>query len=130
MKDLLKNLREHLSAMIEEIDNYTQADSDTIIIIRKEDFKYLKHERRATYNYKFHVFSYKNEFYFRLYMNEVYKQSLYEKIMKGELDSLILIKLEKEYTYSGFQIQYEIETEENTLLRKAYRPIAENKGGN
>ena len=41
MKDLLKNLRQNLSAMIEEIDNNTHNDLDKIDI-EKHNFKYIK----------------------------------------------------------------------------------------
>lgn len=117
MKDLLKNLREHLSALIEEIDNYTHANSEDIII-SKEDFKYLKHERASSNNFRSEIFSYKNEIYFKLNMRDIYERSLYESIMEGKLDSLILLKLNKKINYLNYEIKYEIESKQNTLLRK------------
>lgn len=112
--------------MIEEIDNYTHANSDDIII-SKESFKYLKHDRASRFNSNFECFSYKNGIYFRFQMNDIYEKSLYERIMEGKLDSLILVKLDKGFTYLNHKIQYEIESKQNTLLRKEYRPIIGDK---
>jgi hypothetical protein len=121
MKDLLKNLRIHLSAMIEEIDNYTQANSEDIII-QKKDFKYLK----SIYGNNIPaIMEFKNNIKFAFWGGSTYHSKLYNELLNGSLKELILIKIpEKDFkSYQGIKLNYKIESEVNTKLRKAYNPI-------
>jgi len=121
MNDLLKSLREHLTAMIEEIDNYTHADSDNIIIYKK-DFKFIKYNGKL--NSYIHVFEYKEDIKFTLRLSSSYPYELkiYKDITNGTLDFLILNKI-KGYSDGSQVINYSLEPVINTKLRNLYSPL-------
>ncbi len=124
MDNLLKTLKEHLVVMVEEIDNYTHANSGDIII-KKEDFKYLNHlELNNNYG---HVFEYKSGIKFTLFSNSqtsLYKSVIYSALMDGSLEVLILNKRD-DFEVGKHVINYSLETEIKTNLRNLYRPIKE-----
>lgn len=123
MEDLLKKLKEHLSAMIEEIDNYIPNNLEDIII-KKQDFKHLHHLRISQNNG--HLFEYKDGIKFVLYNSypNDYHQEVYSAIMDGSLEVLILNKRD-DYEKDGHIINYVLETRIKTNLRNLYRPMEE-----
>ena len=98
MNPLLKNLREHLSAMIEEIDAYTHYEEHDIII-RSKEFKHLRHLGKL--NSYLHVFEYKAgiKFILRVSPSYNYDYKIYQGLMHGALDMLILNKRTLMFTH-------------------------------
>ncbi|MGZ9676405.1 hypothetical protein [Flavobacterium sp. GNP001] len=119
MKDLLIKLRRQLAAMIEEIDNYNIPSDDTIFI-KKEDLKWIKYLGKL--NSYINVFEYKQEVIFTLRVSSSYPYDyeIYNKLMDGTLEILILNKREEEYVDSGHLINYTLEDKKNTILRDLY----------
>lgn len=121
MNDLLLKFRQQLISMIEEIDNY-KADIEDTLILKREDFKSLNYLGKL--NSYIHVFEYKNGVKFTLRNSSTYSHDFetYRKLMNGTLEFLILNKKEKEYTSSGYTINYELENKNKTVLRNLYFP--------
>ena len=89
MNEILQKLRNELNALILVIDNY-QPIVDEVIIINKEDLKYLKWKKKL--NSYINVFEYKNTIRFTLPDSGSYPYEIgfYNKIMDGSLERLIL----------------------------------------
>jgi hypothetical protein len=119
MKDLIIKLRQQLVSMIEEIDNYNIPLDDTIFI-KKEDLKWIKYLGKL--NSYINVFEYKQEVIFTLRVSTSYPYDyeVYNKLMDGTLEILILNKREEEYLDSGHLINYTLEDKKNTILRDLY----------
>jgi hypothetical protein len=69
-----------------------------------------------------HAFEYTHGIFFTLSNSSSYPYefSHYSKLMSGELERLILIKLEKEYTTNDIVINYKLEPAEKTRLFDLY----------
>lgn len=124
MNDLLFKLRQQLTSMIEEIDNFKSVPLNTIFI-KKVDFKSIKYIAETSSSK--HVFEYQKGVKFILYNHEniPYHLETYTKLMNGTLELLILNKCDKVHTTRGYSINYEIENENKTRLRNIYVPIEE-----
>jgi hypothetical protein len=122
MENLLKNLRDHLSAMIEEIDAYTHYE-DQDIIIKSKEFKHLRH--RGKLNSYVNVFEYKDGIKFTLRVSQSYgyDYKIYQGLMDGSLDMLILNKRTEDHETDGHIINYTLEPYVDTKLRNLYRPF-------
>jgi hypothetical protein len=119
MNDLIIKLRQQLVSMIEEIDNYNIPKDDTLFI-KKEDLKWIKYLGKL--NSYINVFEYKQEAVFTLRVSSSYPYDyeVYNKLMDGTLEILILNKREEEYQDSGHRINYNLEEKNNTILRNLY----------
>jgi hypothetical protein len=122
MKDLLFRLKKQLKSMLETIENHIELPSDEIMI-RKEDLKYLHWRGNSRYGIKTHVFEYKFDVKFRLYEANSYQGSIYEKIMDGSIDRIILNKIQSNAKIDLDNVTHNLEDENETKLRDLYRPI-------
>ena len=123
MNDLLLKLREQLLAIVEEIDNFNISLDDTISI-RKEDFKWLKFLDNSN---SANIFEYKEDIKFILHTDDYnpYENSIYNQLMNGTLEVLILEKRKGSgITYKinnkSIQVNYKVQEQQNTLLRNLY----------
>ena len=124
MNDLIIKLRQQLTSMIEEIDNYKIESIDTIII-KKADFKSIK--KIGEISSSAHVFEYLNGVKFILldYKKSPYNWETYNKFMNGTLEVLILNMRDKIFNTKGYSINYELEDENKTFRRNFKLPIEE-----
>ncbi len=118
MNEVLLKLRENLSSMIEIIDKYIPSQDD-VIIIKKEDMKYLTFLGKS---YDRNIFEYSNSIRFVLEVKSYlpYEKSFYDRIMNGTIERIILNKLNKEIQIDGVLINYKLEEWEKTKLRDNY----------
>ena len=118
MNEVLLKLRENLSSMIEIIDKYIPSQDD-VIIIKKEDMKYLTFLGKS---YDRNIFEYSNSIRFVLEVKSYlpYEKSFYDLIMNGTIERIILNKLNKEIQIDGVLINYKLEEWEKTKLRDNY----------
>jgi hypothetical protein len=118
MNEVLLKLRENLNSMIEIIDKYIPSQDD-VIIIKKEDMKYLNFLGKS---YDRNIFEYSNSIRFVLEVKSYlpYEKSFYDRIMNGTIERIILNKLNKEILIDGVLINYKLEEWEKTKLRDNY----------
>jgi hypothetical protein len=118
MNEVLLKLRENLNSMIEIIDKYMPSQDD-VIIIKKEDMKYLNFLGKS---YDRNIFEYSNSIRFVLEVKSYlpYEKSFYDRIMNGTIERIILNKLNKEILIDGVLINYKLEEWEKTKLRDNY----------
>ena len=118
MNEVLLKLKENLSSMIEIIDKYIPSQDD-VIIIKKEDMKYLSFLGKS---YDRNIFEYSNSIRFVLEVKSYlpYEKSFYDRIMNGTIERIILNKLNKEIQIDGVLINYKLEEWEKTKLRDNY----------
>jgi hypothetical protein len=118
MNEVLLKLRENLNSMIEIIDKYIPSQDD-VIIIKKEDMKYLNFLGKS---YDRNIFEYSNSIRFVLEVKSylLYEKSFYDRIMNGTIERIILNKLNNEILIDGVLINYKLEEWEKTKLRDNY----------
>ena len=118
MNEVLLKLRENLNSMIEIIDKYIPSPDD-VIIIKKEDMKYLNFLGKS---YDRNIFEYSNSIRFVLEVKSYlpYEKSFYDRIMNGTIERIILNKLNNEILIDGVLINYKLEEWEKTKLRDNY----------
>jgi len=118
MNEVLLKLRENLNSMIEIIDKYIPSQDD-VIIIKKEDMKYLNFLGKS---YDRNIFEYSNSIRFVLEVKSYlpYEKSFYDRIMNGTIERIILNKLNNEILIDGVLINYKLEEWEKTKLRDNY----------
>ena len=118
MNVVLLKLRENLNSMIEIIDKYIPSQDD-VIIIKKEDMKYLNFLGKS---YDRNIFEYSNSIRFVLEVKSYlpYEKSFYDRIMNGTIERIILNKLNNEILIDGVLINYKLEEWEKTKLRDNY----------
>jgi hypothetical protein len=118
MNEVLLKLRENLNSMIEIIDKYMPSQDD-VIIIKKEDMKYLNFLGKS---YDRNIFEYSNSIRFVLEVKSYlpYEKSFYDRIMNGTIERIILNKLNNEILIDGVLINYKLEEWEKTKLRDNY----------
>lgn len=126
MNEILQKLRNELNALILVIDNY-QPIVDEVIIINKEDLKYLKWKKKL--NSYINVFEYKNTIRFTLPDSGSYPYEIrfYNKIMDGSLERLILNRVVNDSNSENLTadsisniINYKLEEWQKTKLRDNY----------
>jgi hypothetical protein len=91
MNETLLQLREHLASMLAIIDNYQLPDAD-IIIINKEDLKYLKWVSSPQPYVQ--LFEYKNscKFTLRSTSSSIREFEVYKKLLMAQLIKYVLIR--------------------------------------
>jgi hypothetical protein len=117
MNETLLQLREHLASMLAIIDNYQLPDAD-IIIINKEDLKYLKWVSSPQPYVQ--LFEYKNscKFTLRSTSSSIREFEVYKKIIDGSIDKICLNKISPNNANSI--VNYELEPWIKTKLRENY----------
>lgn len=121
----LKEIRDRLNLLVQEVERLESFLSQGELIIEKNDFKYLK-EKGKLNSYR-HVFEFLNGVFFELpdtpgsSNTYSYEFSIYKGLLSGDLEKLVLLKLEKEYTHEGFLITHKVEDRVNAKLREKYR---------
>jgi hypothetical protein len=121
MNDVLLKLRDQLSSMIDVIDNYVPSQED-VISISKEDMKHLKWVKKNGHDVN--LFEYKKTIKFTLTTNGGgywdYQRLVYNQIMNGSIEKIVLVKLTAESDMGGIPINYKLEEWEQTQLRDLY----------
>ncbi len=117
MNETLLQLREHLVSMLTIIDNYQLPDDD-LIIINKEDLKYLKWVSSPKPYVQ--LFEYKNNCKFTLSSSSSNDREfeVYKKIVDGSIDKICLNKISLINAES--LANYELEPWIKTRLRENY----------
>jgi hypothetical protein len=117
MNEILLQLRDHLNSMLKIIENY-QIPDDDIIIINKEDLKYLKWISELQPHVQ--LFEYKNNYKFtlRTISTCVREFEVYKKIIDGSIDKICLNKIDPINTDSI--VNYKLEPWIKTKLRENY----------
>lgn len=121
----LKEIKEKLNQLILEVERLESSVHGEELIIEKLDFKYIKQiGKMNSYRY---VFEYLDGVFFELpntpgsSNSYHYHFSIFKGLLSRDLDRLVLIKREKEYSHNGFLITHEVEDSLNAKLRKNYR---------
>jgi hypothetical protein len=122
MNNLLINLREQLISIIETIDLHMPKLED-VIIISKNDMKDLKWIKKNDYDRN--LFEYKGCIRFTLSSkggggNLSDQKIIYDKIMDGTIELIVLEKLRAETDMSGIIINYRVEEWQKTKMRENY----------
>ena len=129
MLEQLKEIKEKLNLLIQEVENLENSILGEEIIIERKDFDKLK--RVGTRGEWWQVFQFFNGAVFELNGEygssmEIYKYeySIFKALIEGNLERIILIKRKEEIkTKEGFIITYVLEQEVDTKLRDTYRGI-------
>jgi hypothetical protein len=127
MLEKLKEIKEKLNSLIQEVENLESAIQVEEIIIQKKDFKLLKRlgDRDAL-----QVFQFTDGVVFQVLGKDntshidywKYTYSIFKALLDGKLERIILLKRKKELqTKEGYLITHEIENEVDTKLRDNYR---------
>jgi hypothetical protein len=126
MLEQLKEIKEKLNDLIQEVERLENSIHGEKIIHEKKDFKFIK--RLGTRNNPpRQVFQYLNQVIFQLHSSEnaysasKYETSIFNKLIDGTLERLILLKKASSLTNDGFTISHQVEEELDTKLRDAYR---------
>ena len=121
MLNELKRIKEKLNQLIEEVEILEKSLSNDELIVGRNDFKKIKHKSKI--NSYLHKFEYVNGIFFILPSSgsNNYEISVYNKLMTGELDRIILVKKKTPYEDKGDLINYELEEWHQTKLREIYR---------
>jgi len=126
MLEQLKEIKEKLNELIQEVERLENSIHGEEIILEKKDFDKLK---RIGTRGKWQVFQFFNGPVFELKSetgNEHdyyrYEFSIYRALLEGSLDRIILLKRNTEFkTNEGYIITHDIEKEVDTKLRDTYR---------
>jgi hypothetical protein len=119
MNNLLIKLREQLVLLIETIDTH-MPKLDDVIIISKADMKDVKWIKKNDYDRN--LFEYQGCIRFTLSSkggggNLSDQKIIYDKIMDGTIERIVLEKLRAETDMSGIIINYRVEDWQKTKLR-------------
>jgi hypothetical protein len=130
MLEQLKEIKEKLSQLIQEVERLENAVHGEEIIIERKDFDKLK---RIGDRGVMQIFQFFDGPVFELNGQEGsqsdhyrYEFSIFKALLEGKLDRIILLKRNNEIkTKEGYTITHDIEKEVDTKLRDAYRKIQE-----
>jgi hypothetical protein len=127
MLEQLKEIKEKLNSLIQEVENLESAIHEEEIIIEKKDFKFLK---RLGNRDALQVFQFTEGVVFQVLGKDAtglsdhykYQYSIFKALLEDKLERIILLKRKKELqTKEGYLITHEIENEVDTKLRDNYR---------
>lgn len=127
MLEQLKEIKEKLNLLIEQVEQLENSIHGEEIIIEKKDFKLLKRlgDRDAL-----QVFQFTDGVVFQVLGKDntshidywKYTYSIFKALLDGKLERIILLKRKKELqTKEGYLITHEVENEVDTKLRDNYR---------
>ena len=108
---------------VASINEYFESTRQDVIIINKEDFDKIKHLGKI--NSYIHLFEFNNEILFTLPNSDSYPyaNSHFVKLFSGELERIILNKLENPWKENNLFVNYELESEHKTKLRNLYNNL-------
>ncbi len=121
MNENLKKIKILSEELTNAISEYLSITEKVRIIIPKVEFKNIRHIGKIN-SYR-HVFKFDTNIYFELpdsgdsYGYEVMH---YRKLLSGELEQLILIKLETPSNFNNYTINYQLEPLVKTKLYDLY----------
>jgi hypothetical protein len=127
MLEQLKEIKEKLNLLIEQVEHLENSIHEEEIIIEKKDFKFLK---RLGNRDAFQVFQFTEGVVFQILGKDatglsdhyIYQYSIFKALLEDKLERIILLKRKKELqTKEGYLITHEIENEVDTKLRDNYR---------
>ena len=125
MLEQLKEIKEKLNLLIQEVEQLENAIHGEELIIEKKDFKLMKRKGRI-HNSNSHIFEYFGGVVFTLSdnVNDTYLYSMFMGLLDGTLPKIILIKREQPFiTKEGYKLTHLVEQELDTKLREAYRNV-------
>ena len=130
MLEQLKEIKEKLNLLIEQVEKLENSIHGEEIIIEKKDFKFLNRLGfRGAYS-TYHVFQFTEGVVFEIVGKDStgltddakYEYSIFKALLDGKLERIILLKRKKDLqTKEGFLITHEVENEVDTKLRDNYR---------
>jgi hypothetical protein len=119
MNKKIHEINKVLETLRTAIDDYFCSLNQERVVIEKQSFHKIKHIYKL--NSYIHLFEYDQIILFTLTDSGYpYKTMHYKKLMSGELDRIVLNKLDKPYTSDGYNINYELEPIEKTTLFDRY----------
>jgi hypothetical protein len=127
MLEQLKEIKEKLNLLIEQVEHLENSIHEEEIIIEKKDFKLLK---RLGNRDAFQVFQFTEGVIFQILGKDatglsdhyIYQYSIFKALLEGKLERIILLKRKTTLqTKEGDLITHEIENEVDTKLRDNYR---------
>jgi hypothetical protein len=127
MLEQLKEIKEKLNSLIQEVENLENAIHGEEIVIEKKDFKFLK---RLGHSDFLQVFQFTEGVVFqiagwdstRLNDHGKYQFSIFKALLEDKLERIILLKRKADLqTKEGFLITHDVEMEVDTKLRDNYR---------
>jgi hypothetical protein len=119
MKPGISEIRKQMEVLAAMIEEYLGSGEEERIVIPKERFSEIKF---ITEHFEGYYFEYQSGIFFRFIKStwNRYEFSLYNQMMKGTLERLILVKSKApEYSY-GVYLNYEVEPYEATRLAELY----------
>ncbi len=119
MLEQLKEIKEKLNQLIQEVERLENAVLSDEVILEKKDFKFIKRFGTRYNKNELHVFQYSESIFFQLYGLE---GSLIDDYKYENLIFKSLIEMEKIIvTNDGYTLTHFLEKELDTKLRDAYR---------
>lgn len=119
MKEKLLIIKEQLEHLTKSINEYLESTAQEEIIIKPETFQKIKY--LGITNHGVRVFDYDNGAIFILSSTYVYQNDKYEKLLSGNLERLILRKIDVPEVWGKWSVNYVLESEVETKLRELYR---------
>lgn len=130
----LKEIKEKLNLLIQEVERYENALKGEEVIIEKKDFQFIKRAGRIAESDS-HLFEFLDGVFFRLYgvpptfillkslsLELEYQYSIFKALQENRLQRIVLLKLKEPVTTkNGSIITHKIEQEIDTKLRENYR---------
>ncbi|MCH6198561.1 hypothetical protein MMU07_03145 [Aquiflexum sp. LQ15W] len=134
MLEQLKEIKEKLNQLIQEVEQLENSIHGEEIIIERKDFKFIKRVSRIA-DSDSHLFRYLNGVFFRLYgispsillgeslsLELKYEYSIFKALQENRLQKIVLLKLKEPVTTkNGSIITHKIEQEIDSKLRENYR---------
>uniref|UniRef100_UPI0040474EF6 hypothetical protein n=1 Tax=Algoriphagus sp. TaxID=1872435 RepID=UPI0040474EF6 len=127
MLEQLKEIKEKLNLLIEQVEHLENSIHEEEIIIEKKDFKLLK---RLGDRDPFQVFQFTDGVVFQVLGKDKtnyidhwkYTYSIFKALLDDKLERIILLKRKENLqTKEGFLITHDVEMEVDTKLRDNYR---------
>jgi hypothetical protein len=119
MNKNLAEINKQLEALSVLIGDYLNSSKEDRIIIYKDNFNNLNYLPRIV-GYNLAIFNYDNRCLFFFAEQNNYHKELYDKLLDGALDRLIIKKREVVLELKGSHFNYEIEPLERTKLYDLY----------
>ena len=123
MLNELKEIKEKLNQLIQEVERLEDSAHGEEIIIYNKDFKYLKRIAGGYSDRIYHIYKYLDDVSFIIYEKGgiEYENMLFNKLLSKKLERLILIKKTKPDRVQTNIITHTIENEIETRMRENYK---------
>jgi len=127
MLEQLKEIKEKLNQLIQEVEKFENSIHAEEIIIERKDFKFIKRIGTGGSGYdSWHIFEFKNGVFFDLhdFEKDEYQYNTLKGLLDGTLERIILIKRKYPLKYkSGKIATHKLEEKYDTLLRDTYKNL-------